>query len=195
MFGWYTIFRDMKLKLFTFLKIFIGLSYNGGLLHAQTPEHEVSNMSHWHWRGIHAVARPNAPPNLPKGPLFSHKMGHKWGVCVRVGGWGSKSPLFGSKRSTFWGFCTPINLGYRHGSSHEEGCSFLFGSVACNWAQLFGGKELLLSAICQLYFDKMHILMQPSMGTLNSPSSRIVKDSTPSRCRILRYINFGIDES
>ena len=37
--------------------------------------------------------------------------------------------------------------------------------------------------------------MQPSMGTLNSPSSRIVKDSTPSRRRILRYINFGIGES
>ena len=32
--------------------------------------------------------------------------------------------------------------------------------------------------------------MQPSMGILNSPSSRIVKDSTPSRRRILRYINF-----
>ena len=37
--------------------------------------------------------------------------------------------------------------------------------------------------------------MQPSMGTLNFPSSRIVKDSTPSRRRILRYINFGIGES
>ena len=39
------------------------------------------------------------------------------------------------------------------------------------------------------------VLMQPSMGTLNSPSSRIVKDSTPSRRRILRYINFEIGES
>ena len=39
------------------------------------------------------------------------------------------------------------------------------------------------------------VLMQPSMGTLNSPSSRVVKDSTPSRRRILRYINFGIGES
>ena len=37
--------------------------------------------------------------------------------------------------------------------------------------------------------------MQPSMGTLNSPSSRVVKDSTPSRRRILRCINFGIGES
>ena len=37
--------------------------------------------------------------------------------------------------------------------------------------------------------------MQPSMGTLNSLSSRVVKDSTPSRRRILRYIIFGIGES
>ena len=37
--------------------------------------------------------------------------------------------------------------------------------------------------------------MQPSMGTLNSPSSRVVKDSKPSRRRILRCINFGIGES
>ena len=39
------------------------------------------------------------------------------------------------------------------------------------------------------------LFMQPSMGTLNAPLSRIVKDSTPSRRRILRYINFGIGES
>ena len=39
------------------------------------------------------------------------------------------------------------------------------------------------------------VLMQPSMGNLNSPSSRIVKDSTLSRRRILRYMNFGIGES
>ena len=31
--------------------------------------------------------------------------------------------------------------------------------------------------------------------TLNSPSSRVVKDSTPSRRRILRGINYGIGES
>ena len=37
--------------------------------------------------------------------------------------------------------------------------------------------------------------MQPSMGTLNSPSSRVVKDSSPSRHQILRCINFGIGES
>ena len=39
------------------------------------------------------------------------------------------------------------------------------------------------------------LLMQPSMSTLNSPSSWVVKDWTPSRGRILRYINFGIGES
>ena len=38
-------------------------------------------------------------------------------------------------------------------------------------------------------------LMQPSKGTLNSPSSRIVKDSTPSRHQILRCIKFDIGES
>ena len=39
------------------------------------------------------------------------------------------------------------------------------------------------------------LLMQPSMGTLNSPSSRVVKDSTPSRRQILRCVDFGIGES
>ena len=39
------------------------------------------------------------------------------------------------------------------------------------------------------------LLMQPSMGTLNSSSLRVVKDSTPSRSPNLRCINFGIDES
>ena len=36
-------------------------------------------------------------------------------------------------------------------------------------------------------------LMQPSKGTLNSP--RVVKDSTPSRRRILRCISLRIGES
>ena len=38
-------------------------------------------------------------------------------------------------------------------------------------------------------------LMQPSMANLNSPSSRVVKDSTPFRRRILRCINFRNGES
>ena len=38
-------------------------------------------------------------------------------------------------------------------------------------------------------------LVQPSMGTLNSPSSRVSKDLMPSQCQILRCINFGISES
>ena len=38
-------------------------------------------------------------------------------------------------------------------------------------------------------------LYQLSMGTLNSPSSRVVEDLTPSRHQILRCINFGIGES
>ena len=41
----------------------------------------------------------------------------------------------------------------------------------------------------------MVTLMQSSMSILNSPSSRVVKDSTPSQHWILRYINFGVGES
>ena len=37
--------------------------------------------------------------------------------------------------------------------------------------------------------------MQPSMANLNSPSSMVVKDSTPFRRRILRCKNFGKGES
>ena len=37
--------------------------------------------------------------------------------------------------------------------------------------------------------------MLPSMANLNSPSSRVVKDSTPFRRRIFRCINFGNGES
>ena len=40
-----------------------------------------------------------------------------------------------------------------------------------------------------------HGVMQPSMANLNSPSSRVVKDSTPFRCRIFRCKNFGKGES
>ena len=47
----------------------------------------------------------------------------------------------------------------------------------------------------QISFRVLHLPMQPSMGTLNSPSSRVVKVSTPSRRRILRYTNFGNGES
>ena len=41
----------------------------------------------------------------------------------------------------------------------------------------------------------MNSFMQPSMANLNSPSSRVVKDSTPFRRRILRCKNFGKGES
>ena len=40
-----------------------------------------------------------------------------------------------------------------------------------------------------------YVFMQPSMANLNSPSSRVVKDSTPFRRRILRCKNFGKGES
>ena len=51
-------------------------------------------------------------------------------------------------------------------------------------------SDMLLICI----IDFLLQLMQLSMGTLNSPSSRVIKDSTPS-CWILRCINFGIGES
>ena len=51
------------------------------------------------------------------------------------------------------------------------------------------------SKVLQSKPKKTDLLMQPSMGTSNSPSSRVVKDSTPSRRRISRCINFGIGES
>ena len=47
------------------------------------------------------------------------------------------------------------------------------------------------------FFFKFLLLtpMQPSMANLNSPSSRVVKDSTPFRRRILRCKSFGKGES
>ena len=56
------------------------------------------------------------------------------------------------------------------------------------WTSELNGRILELNG----FLDPFICFMQPSMGTLNSPSSRVVKDSTPSRRRILRYINFGI---
>ena len=38
------------------------------------------------------------------------------------------------------------------------------------------------------------LIMQPSLGTLNSPPSRVVKDSTPFRRRILKCLNVGTGE-
>ena len=51
------------------------------------------------------------------------------------------------------------------------------------------------SRTCQSQRKLTVALMQPSMANLNSPSSRIVKDATPFRRRILRCINFGNGES
>ena len=55
--------------------------------------------------------------------------------------------------------------------------------------------RIILLLAWWLLWTVFKLLMQPSMGTLNLPSSRVVKDSTPSRRRILRYINFRIGES
>ena len=45
------------------------------------------------------------------------------------------------------------------------------------------------------YFVYHEHAMQPSMANLNSPTSKVVKDSTPFQRRILRCINFGNGES
>ena len=45
------------------------------------------------------------------------------------------------------------------------------------------------------YKTAVKILIQPSMANLNSPSSRVVKDSTHFRRRILRCKHFGKGES
>ena len=46
-----------------------------------------------------------------------------------------------------------------------------------------------------LIFLQTYVFMQPSMANLNSPSSRVVKDSTPYQRRILRCKKFGKGES
>ena len=52
------------------------------------------------------------------------------------------------------------------------------------------------AGITNLSWPILHLrFMQPSMVNLNSPSSRVVKDSTPFRRRILRCKNFGNGES
>ena len=45
------------------------------------------------------------------------------------------------------------------------------------------------------FLKKIDLWMQPSMGTLNAPSSRVIKDLMPSRRRIFKYIHFGTGES
>ena len=44
-------------------------------------------------------------------------------------------------------------------------------------------------------WNRLITFMQPSMANLNSPTSRVVKDSMPFRCRTLMCINFGNGES
>ena len=74
-----------------------------------------------------------------------------------------------------------------------------FGRVVSSDSSVGDHLQLIFVETNTIVFERNYLgsscLMQPSMGTLNSPSSRIVKDSTPSRRRILRYINFGIGKS
>ena len=61
------------------------------------------------------------------------------------------------------------------------------------WLKGLFHHSLLADKFCSLDTPSC-VLMQPSMANLNSPSSRVVKDSTPFRCQILRCINFGNGE-
>ena len=81
----------------------------------------------------------------------------------------------------------------------------IWHTVLCLWEKIWKFKNSFLCSkthLWHVYNVKMpnwtrneSNLMQPSMANLNSPSSRIVKDSTPSRRRILRCIDFGNGES
>ena len=73
----------------------------------------------------------------------------------------------------------------------HTGSYFLYCMVYIMTSQKYIAYRAKISDIPR----SMNHLMQPSMGTLNSPSSRVVKDSMPSRRRIFRCINFGIGET
>ena len=78
------------------------------------------------------------------------------------------------------------------------GCSLIFFFVVsvCMLTQWDDSTLVVWSCLCCAVRVPYRLLMQPSMhANLNSPSSRVVKDSTPSRRRILRCKNFGNRES
>ena len=58
-----------------------------------------------------------------------------------------------------------------------------------------GRTALIFTNQSHFTYKNFQNFMQPSMANLNSPSSRVVKDSTPFRRRILRCKNFGKGES
>ena len=62
---------------------------------------------------------------------------------------------------------------------------------------LYGSETWTVTTKVRKMLDGCYtrLLMQPSMANLNSPSSRVVKDSTPFRRRISRCKNFGKGES
>ena len=72
---------------------------------------------------------------------------------------------------------------------------FWLAQVCCHCC-VCSSIKCALRAIAQQNFKACDwSLMQPSMANLNSPTSRVVKDSTPFRRRILRCKNFGKGES
>ena len=67
----------------------------------------------------------------------------------------------------------------------------------------FGISEIFTSMVNLVTFEawwnvnqhEFYCFMQPSIDILNTPSSRVLKDSVPLQCQILRCTNFGICES
>ena len=73
--------------------------------------------------------------------------------------------------------------------------SSYFASLFCLYLNTrYADLKVPFDMMGHIYEAHLH-LMQPSMGTLNLPSSRVVKNLTPSRRWILRCINLGIGES
>ena len=71
--------------------------------------------------------------------------------------------------------------------------------VCVGWIGVWVGVCGVCGCVCEwnkshINCPKTHDFMQPSIGILNSPSSSVVKDSTPSRRRFSKSINFGIGD-
>ena len=73
-------------------------------------------------------------------------------------------------------------------------------NIQVKWAHapLIYAPSLLSNSLILTFQPANHIhnaFMQPSMGILDSLSSRVIKDLTLSRRQIFRCINFGVGES
>ena len=93
-----------------------------------------------------------------------------------------------------WGW--PLIAGLRNGRHTISECK-LCVSVVYHVCIVFGvltlpGKVMMLVAIgfgAPLLWAVLHVFMEPSMGTLNLPSPRVIKDFMPSQCQILKWFD------